>query len=127
MKSAEFRDMLGLLADSWRNRDYAMAATFFANDVRYADPTRYHFETRTDLRAFFQADDGMPQNTMWRTVVFDETQQIGAAEYTYDGTHRYHGTVLIRVGGGQITHWREYQHVDPRTYEEFVAETAFPG
>jgi hypothetical protein len=57
--------------------------------------------------------------------VFDEAQQIGMAEYTYEGTHRYHGVVLIRVRDGRITHWREYQHIDEKPWEEFVAATAF--
>ena len=62
----------------------------------------------------------------WHTAVFDTAQQVGAAEYTYEGTYRYHGTVLVRVVGGVITHWREYQHVDPRAWEDFVGGTRFP-
>ena len=36
---------------------------------------------------------------------------LGAGEYTYEGTHRYHGVAIVRVEGGLITHWREYQHM----------------
>ncbi|MGH9903310.1 MAG: nuclear transport factor 2 family protein [Pyrinomonadaceae bacterium] len=125
MTKAEFKKLLDSLADAWGRRDYAAAAEAFAEDVRYADPLRYSFDGRARLREFFEADEGYAQRTVWHTVVFDEEQQAGAAEYTYDGTHRYHGTALVRVGGGEITHWREYQHVDPRGWEEFASETAF--
>jgi hypothetical protein len=103
MTKTEFRDLLHSLADAWSRRDYAAAAGFFAEDVRYGDPTRYSFNT----------------------IVFDEEQQIGAAEYTYEGTHLYHGLVLAKVAGGEIHRWREYQHVDPREWEEFTSAMAF--
>ena len=115
--------MLDALAEAWARRDYPRAAAWFADDVRYADPSRYAFEDRSALQAFFEADEGLPQRTVWHLRVFDERAQVGAAEYTYEGTHRYHGVALIRVAGGRITHWREYQHVDPRTWDEFSAST----
>ncbi len=130
MNNAEFNGMLQALAAAYRQRDYATAASFFAEDVRYADPQRYAFENRQDLRAFYEHDEGFEQSTVWHNVVFDEAQQVGVAEYTYDGTWRYHGTVWIRVGDGpdgskKITHWREYQHTDPREWEDFASGTAF--
>ena len=125
MTVAEFERMLDALAAAWARRDYPSAAAWFAADVRYADPLRYAFDSRADLLAFFEADDGLPQRTNWHLRVFDERTQRGAAEYTYEGTHRYHGVALIKVAGGRITHWREYQHVDARSRAEFIAGT--PG
>ena len=122
--AAEFERMLDALADAWARRDYPAAAAWFAADVRYADPLRYAFDSRAALLAFFETDDGLSQRTVWHMRLFDEPTQHGAAEYTYEGTHRYHGVALIRVADGRITHWREYQHVDSRTREEFVASTA---
>jgi hypothetical protein len=119
-----FRALLQALADAWHRRDYAAAAEFFAPDVRYGDPLRYGFSNRAELQQFFEADEGYPQRTVWHTIVFDPAEQIAAAEYTYDGTHRYHGTVLIRLRNDKITHWREYQHIDPREWEEFASGTA---
>lgn len=122
MTKAEFRALLEALAAAWARRDYAAAAEAFAPDVRYSDPWRYFLAGREELHRFFADDDGREQSTVWHTVVFDEDQQVGAAEYTYEGTHRYHGTVLVQVQGGLITHWREYQHVDSRPWEELVGE-----
>lgn len=125
MNSAEFKQMLSALADAWARRDYAKAASFFAADILYGDPLRYSFHGREQLRAFFEDDEGFEQKTVWHNVIFDEAQQLGAAEYTYEGTHRYHGTVLIRVKDGLITHWREYQHIDSRDWENFVGPTSW--
>lgn len=124
MTSAEFLAMLDALADAWARRDYRSAAHWFADDVRYADPLRYAFSDRASLQAFFEADEGLPQRTTWHQRLFDEQAQVGAAEYTYEGTHRYHGVALIRVADGRITHWREYQHVDARSWAEYSAGTA---
>jgi ribosomal-protein-serine acetyltransferase len=126
LTAEEFRALLDRLAAAWRTRDYGAAAAFFADDVRYADPTRYAHAGRQALRAFFEDDEGREQKIDWHEVVFDPARQVGAAEYTYEGSHRYHGTVLIRVDRGVVTHWREYQHVDERAWEDFAGETRFP-
>ena len=69
-------------------------------------------------------DGGFEQRTVWHNVVFDEKRQIGAVEWTYDGTHRYHGASWVKVKNRQITHWREYQHVDDREWAEFFGGAA---
>ncbi len=125
MTQAEFRTLLDSLAAAWARKDYDSAADCFAPGVRYSDPWRYALAGREELHRFLADDEGRDQSTVWHTVVFDQDQQVGAAEYTYEGTHRYHGTVLVKVQGGEITHWREYQHVDSRSWEELVGETRF--
>ena len=125
MTSSDFCSLLQGLADGWQSRDYARVARSYTEDVQYKDPTRYHFTSRGDLQKFFEDDGGLPQSTVWHTIVFDEAQQVGAAEYTYTGHHQYHGTVLIKVANGRITHWREYQHIDPRPWENFVGTSRF--
>lgn len=125
MNKLEFREMLCSLADAWTRRDYEKAASFFADDVRYADPLNYSFANREDLKKFFINDEGFEQKTTWHTIIFDEEEQTGAAEYTYEGTHRYHGTALIKIKDDKVTHWREYQHIDKREWEEFASGTIF--
>ncbi len=126
MTSTEFRILLEALADGWRRRDYAAVASHFATDVQYGDPLRYQLDGRPALEAFFADDDGFEQHMAWHFILFDEAQQTGAAEYTYQGTHRYHGVALARVRDGVITHWREYQHTDAKAWEDFAGNTRFP-
>ena len=117
----EFRALLERLGAAWRARDYAAAAACFAEDVTYGDPTRYALHGRAALRGFFEDDDDKEQRLNWHTIVFDPAQQAGAAEYTYEGTHRYHGAVVVEVANGVIALWREHQHVDEeRSWEEFT-------
>jgi ribosomal-protein-serine acetyltransferase len=117
----EFRALLERLGAAWRARDYASAASCFTEDVSYGDPTRYALHGRSALRGFFEDDADREQILAWHTIVFDPAQQVGAAEYTYEGTHRYHGAVFARVANGLIAHWREHQHVDDgRSWEEFA-------
>lgn len=125
MTRAEFAASLEALAQAWSDRDYEKAASFFAEDVRYADPLHYRFASRADLLRFFQDDGGYPQRTVWHNIVFDEERQVGAAEYTYEGTHRYHGVALIQVNGNVISRWREYQHISPLEWEDFCSGTTF--
>jgi ribosomal-protein-serine acetyltransferase len=117
----EFRALLERLGAAWRARQYAAAASCFAEGVTYGDPTRYSLHGRAALRGFFEDDEDKEQHVDWHTIVFDPAQQVGAAEYTYEGTHRYHGAVIVRVANGLIAHWREHQHVDDgRAWEEFT-------
>jgi len=127
MTKTAFRGLLERLANGWTNRDYATVIEAFAKDVRYADPLRYNLRGRDKLRTFFEADDGQEQRTTFHTVIFDESRQVAAVEYTYEGSHRYHGVALIRLENGLITHWREYQHIDQRAWSEFVSGTEFPS
>lgn len=124
MTRHEFEAMLQALAKGWTERDYDKVASFYTEDVRYLDPTRYRFASRAELLEFFQ-DEGNEESTVWHNIVFDEDRQVGAAEYTYQGTHRYHGTVLVKVRGNLISHWREYQHVSDLEWEDFWAGAAF--
>jgi hypothetical protein len=125
MNRNEFEILLKSLAESWARRDYTSAANFFAEDIRYGDPTRYSFANRTQLQEFFEADEGYDQETVWHMIIFDESIQTGAAEYTYEGTYRYHGVVLIRLKDNKIWRWREYQHIDDRDWKTFVSSTMF--
>jgi len=125
MTRQEFEAVLQALARGWAERDYEKVASFFAEDVRYADPTRYRIASRVELLEFFRNDEGFEQSTVWHNFVFDEERQVGAAEYTYQGTHRYHGTVWIQMRGNLIARWREYQHVSDLEWEEFCAGTEF--
>jgi len=119
MTRQEFEAMLQALARGWTERDYEKVVSFFAEDVRYSDPIRYRLGSRAELLDFFWDDEGFEQSTVWHDAVFDEKRQIGVAEYTYEGTHRYHGTVWIEIRENLIVRWREYQHTSKLGWKEF--------
>ena len=121
MTRDEFIALLETMERGWNGNDPDLVAGCFAEDVDYADPLRYQINGRAELRAFFELPEGGLQRVRWHTIIFDEAAQSGAAEYTYDEAHRYHGLVLVRVAGGVVTHWREYQHVSEADHAGFVA------
>ncbi len=119
MTKHEFNEMLDSLAEGWSAANYDKVIRYFAEDVYYSDSLHYAFTDRAQLLEFFEDDDGAEQTCVFHSAVFDEHRQMGAAEYTYKGTHRYHGTVWIKLGGDLIVDWREYQHISDRSWDDF--------
>ena len=119
MTSSDFDQMLKALAKGWTNREYAFVAEHFAEDVFYSDPQNYTIHDRESLLAFFEDDDGKPQSCAFHDQVFHEARQIGVAEYTYEGTFRFNGTVWIELRDDKIASWREYQHRSEKDWNEY--------
>ena len=119
MTTSDFYELLRSLANGWTNRDYSAVAARFADEVFYSDPLNYTIRDRDSLLAFFEDDEGKPQSCTFHDHVFDETRQVGVAEYTYEGSFLYHGTVWIVLKDDKIVRWREYQHRTDRDWKEF--------
>lgn len=110
MTSNQFNNMLTNLARGWSGRDYEFVASHFSENLFYSDPLNYTIRDRESLLAFFRDDEGKPQSCEFHGYIFDEGRQVGTAEYTYEGTFRYYGTVWIDLREDKIVSWREYQH-----------------
>src|SRR5688572_23477441 len=106
MTSEDFDQLLSELENGWTNRDYTSVAGRFAEDVFYSDAQNYTIRDRGPLLAFFADDGGKPQFCVFHAHLFDETRQVGVAEYTYEGSFRYHGTVWIELRNDKIASWR---------------------
>lgn len=119
MTQSDFGELLRDLANGWTNRDYVAVTQFFEKGVFYSDSLTYAIRDRDSLLAFFEDDEGKPQSCIFHDHIFDEGRQTGAAEYTYEGTFRYHGTVWIKLDDDKITSWREYQHTSDKDWIEF--------
>ena len=119
MQQSEFKALVDDLAEGWTNREYERVAEHFSGKVFYSDALHYSFRERDSLLRFFRDDDGKPQSCVFHDFVFDVERQVGVAEYSYSGTHQYHGTVWIELEGDKIKRWREYQHRSDRDWEEF--------
>ena len=118
--------MLTTIADAWNAGDTHTALACFAVDAKYTEPPdEQHHEGRDQLYDFFGGEDPPPMSMTWHTIVFDEELQVGAAEYTYSGTNTYHGVVVIRLRGGLVANWREYQQRSDLDWEAFTALNQF--
>lgn len=126
MDADAFRRLLATIADAWNEGDTATALACFTDDARYTEPPdTQHYEGRDELFAFFGGDDPPAMSMTWHTIVFDEELQMGAAEYSYSGTNTYHGVVVIRLRGGLVANWREYQQRSDLDWESFTALNPF--
>lgn len=118
MTSENFQRLLDEMASLWMTCEYETVAAKFADDLFYSDAMNYSFANRNALLEFF-SDEELPESCVFHRTVFDELFQIGAAEYSYEGKNRYHGTVWVTFENDKITSWREYQHISDKTYSEF--------
>jgi hypothetical protein len=126
MEAAGFRAMLETIGRAWNEGDTHTALACFTDDARYTEPPdTQHYEGREQLYEFFGAEDPPPMTMSWHTIVFDEGEQIGAAEYTFTGTNTYHGVVVVRLREDLIANWREYQHRSDLEWEAFTALNPF--
>ncbi|MBS1770015.1 MAG: hypothetical protein JSS77_10155 [Acidobacteria bacterium] len=119
MTSDDFRSALDRLGDGWATRDYKTVASHFGERLHYSDAINYCFRDKKSLVEFFEDDDGKPQSCKFHNAIFDESRQLGCAEYSYKGNFIYHGTVWIKVVDDKIVEWREYQHRSEKTWKEF--------
>ncbi|MEO8228322.1 MAG: hypothetical protein ABI628_01025 [Chloroflexota bacterium] len=120
MTRTEFLALLDRLGDGWTRGDAEAVAAEFADEVRYGDPTRYRFGSRSELIPFFKPPPA-GQSVAWHRRLFDESAQSGAAEYTYEGHRRYHGAVIVEIGADdKIADWREWQHVSELDWDRFA-------
>jgi ketosteroid isomerase-like protein len=124
----EFKDLLGTIAAAWERGDARAAADCFTKDAVYSEPPdRQLYRGRAALQDFFGGNESPPppMKMTWHHVVFDEEEQVGAGEYTFEGRNRYHGAVVIRVANRKIANWREYQYRSDLGWDEFVGVNRF--
>jgi hypothetical protein len=61
----------------------------------------------------------------WHHMVFDETKQIGAGEFTFTYGSTVHGVTMIKIRNGKISNWREYWYESPLEWKAFIGINNF--
>lgn len=125
---AQFRTLMETVAAGWNAGDARRAADCFTEDAVYSEPPRKQFyRGREALYEFFGGKEkpDPPMKMTWHHLAFDEEAQIGFGEYTFQMNNRYHGIVVVRLRGGRIANWREYQYQSPLEWQEFVDDNRF--
>lgn len=126
LTSVTFRAVLDSLASGWNTNRPALAARCFTATAVYLEPPdRQVYRGRAALEEFFRASvaPARADRMTWHHVAFDESTQVGFAEYTYVGQRYYHGVVVIRMADGLIASWREYQYPSPQPWDAFVGSS----
>ena len=61
----------------------------------------------------------------WHHLAFNEADQVGFGEYTFEMHRRYHGIVIVKIESGLIKGWREYRYQTGLSWEEFTSYNPF--
>lgn len=128
LKSVEFERLMQTVSDGWNEGNARKAADCFSEDAMYVEPPdtqRYH--GRAELYEFFGGDAGtdIPMHMTWHHLAFNEEEQVGFGEYTFEMHGRYHGIVVVKIEAGLIKHWREYQYRTGLDWKTFTIHNPF--
>lgn len=125
---AEFEQLMQTIAEGWNKGDARKSADCFSKDAIYVEPPdKQVYHGQTELYEFFGGDQGtdIPMNMTWHHLAFNESEQIGFGEYSFEMHGRYHGIVIVKIESGLVKHWREYQYKTGMTWEEFIDQDPF--
>ena len=128
LTAAGFTSLMNQLAEAWNANEARRAVELFTQDAVYSAPPDGRVRRgRDELLSFFGGPNGRPRpmRMEWHHLVFDEASQIGAGEYTFTYGVRTHGVAMVRIVGGRIANWREYEQASPLSWEEFVGPNRF--
>jgi len=124
----EFKRLMQTVADGWNEGDARKSADCLSEDAVYVEPPEKQiYRGRVELHEFFGGDNGpdIPMKMTWHHLAFNEEEQVGFGEYTFQMHGRYHGIVVVKVKSGLIEHWREYQYRSELGWEEFTSHNPF--
>lgn len=124
----EFERLMQTVAEGWNEGNARKAADCFSEDAIYVEPPdKQLYHGRTELYEFFGGDGGtdLPMKMTWHYLAFNEEDQIGFGEYTFEMNRRYHGIVVVKIESGLIKGWREYQYQTELNWEEFTSRNPF--
>ena len=125
----EFKEILMSVSNGWKRNDARTAANSFTLDAVYIEPPNQQlYQGRKEIFEFFGGEFGRknPMSMTWHHIVFDQKDQIGMGEYTFEYNGRLsHGIVIIQISEGKIRRWREYQYRSKSQWEHFVGPSQF--
>lgn len=124
----EFQQLMQTVSDGWNEGNAHKAANCFSEDAIYVEPPdKQLYRGRAELYEFFGGDAGpdIPMHMTWHHLAFNEDEQIGFGEYTFQMHSRYHGIVVVKIESGLIKHWREYQYRTELDWDEFTSHNPF--
>jgi hypothetical protein len=128
LSQQEFIGLLQRLADGWNQGNAEQASSCFTQDALYTEPPdKQYYAGRDALYQFFGGANGRAgeMNMVWHHILFDETKQIGAGEFTFTYGDTVHGITMIKVRDGLISNWREYWYASELLWEEFIKLNSF--
>lgn len=128
ISTSEFERIMQTIGKGWNDGNARKSAECFSVDAVYVEPPdKQVHHGRAELYEFFGGDKGtdIPMKMTWHHLAFNETEQVGFGEYTFEMHGRYHGIVVVKVESGLIKYWREYQYRTELNCQEFTRQNPF--
>lgn len=125
---AEFEQLMQTVAAGWNEGNARKAADCFTEDAIYTEPPdKQFYKGRAALFKFFGGDAGRKaaMQMTWHHLLFNEREQVGAGEFTFEYGTAVHGVVMVKVRAGKLSNWREYWYASPLAWEQFIGENKF--
>ncbi len=67
----------------------------------------------------------LPMSITWHHLAFNEKEQIGFGEYSFQMHGKYHGIVIVKLEDGLVKSWREYQYKTELGWDAFTSLNPF--
>ena len=128
MTKSEFELLMQTIAEGWNEGDPQKAADCFSSDAMYVEPPdKQVYQGRDELYEFFGGDHGpeIPMYMTWHHLAFNEEEQIGFGEYSFQMFGKYHGIVTVKLENGLVKFWREYQYKTELSWNDFSRLNSF--
>jgi hypothetical protein len=128
VRFSEFEKVLQTIAEGWNEGNARKSANCFSQDAVYLEPPdKQVYRGREELYEFFGGDHGpeIPMHMTWHHLAFNEAEQVGFGEYSFQMHGKYHGIVTVKLQDGLVRFWREYQYKSELNWKEFTQPNPF--
>jgi len=128
IREQEFTHIMRAVSDAWNKGNARKAADCFAEDAVYMEPPdRQVYVGRAAIYDFFGGPKKPepPMHMTWHHLAFNEREQMGFGEFTFQLNHRYHGIVTVEIRRQKISKWREYEYQSTDDWETFAGKSKF--
>ena len=126
--ATDFEKLMNTVAEGWTEGNAKKAADCFTEDAIYAEPPdKQMYKGREELFKFFGGNEGRKSQMKmtWHHLMFNDQNQIGAGEFTFEYGGKVHGMVIVKLTNGKISNWREYWYESNLDWEKFIGENKF--
>lgn len=121
---AQFSQLMNRLAAAWSEQDTETALECFSKTAIYMEPPNIQlYRGHEQLRPYFAALEPGTYLTL-HNLCFNESTQVGMAEYTFGIAGKDIadvGIIVVTLANGKIINWREYQQKGPADFNQFIA------
>jgi ketosteroid isomerase-like protein len=128
--AAQFESLMHTVAEGWNAGDAKKATDCFTEDAVYIEPpSKQLYRGRAALFKFFGGEEGRKSEMKmtWHHLMFNQSEQTGAGEFTFEYGSKVHGMVIVKLIGGKIHRWREYWYESDMDWETFIGDSQFPN